>query len=317
MAKRPIINITGAAEIAGYIKCQLLTGHYSISQKLPTADELARRFNVDPNTARAAYARLKAEGLVESTRGKGTFVKADIHRGQASQLSTLVKNAIEEASALGLSAEELATVIWLQKRLTTDRPRVWYVDNDFPFFDAINQRINELIGADALACSLGQLKDRLAQNEGPGDQDLVITSKFNINKVGELLGKTDPKLVPITPQLSPDTITRLLALPPEMTLGVVCVDQIFAEISGKLIERNGVSAPQLRGNTSDVSTLTPLFSGVDAITISTVALGRLKSAHMNLPDKPIVPFHYELTEVCEAAVMTAFNDINPAHAMGA
>ena len=54
---------------------------------------------------------------------------------------------------------------------------------------------------------------------------------------------------------------------------------------------------------SDLSTLPAIFSGADAITISTAALGRLKAAEVDLPDKPIVPFHYELTEDCESAVI--------------
>ena len=46
-----------------------------------------------------------------------------------------------------------------------------------------------------------------------------------------------------------------------------------------------------------------MFSDADAITISTVALSRLKAARVDLPDKPIVPFHYEMTEDCESAIM--------------
>lgn len=308
------MNITGAAEIAGFIKCQLLTGHYSVGQKLPTADELARRFEVDPNTARAAYARLKAEGLVTSTRGKGTFVKADIHTGQASQLSDLVRNAISEAQSLGLSAEELATVIWLQKRMATDRTRVWYVDNDFPYFDAIRTTICDLVGGDVVGCSLARFKEQMEEGMGPSGRDLVITSKFNSKKVAELSSDAGFTIVPISPQLSQSTIDALAELKSVNMLGVVCVEQIFAEISGKVIERGGIPGSQLRGSSSDVATLPSIFSEADAITISTVALRRLNAAHIKLPDKPIVPFHYAMTEDCEAAIATAFGTLDQAHA---
>ncbi len=314
MAKTITMNMTGAAEIAGFIKCQLLTGHYTVGQKLPTADELARRFKVDPNTARAAYARLKSEGLVESTRGKGTFVKADIHSGQASRVSELVRSAISEAQSLGLSAEELATVIWLQKRMATERSRVWYVDNNFPYFEAIRSAIGDLVDGDATGCSLARLKELVEKGEGPRKTDLVITSKFNLEKVGALCGDADAMIVPIVPQMSQSTIEQLSGLPSINVLGVVCVDQIFAEISGKVIERGGISGPQLRGNSSDVATLPSIFSDADAIAISTVALGRLKAAHINLPDKAIVPFHYAMTGDCEAAIESAFRDLSLAHA---
>lgn len=303
MAKQAAIGITVAAEIAGFIKCQLLTGRYTIGQKLPTAGELARRFEVDPNTARAAYARLKAEGLVASTRGKGTFVKAEIQQRHSSRLGELVRNAIREARSLGLSTEELATVIWLQKRFSAGRPRIWYIDNEFPYFEAIRYRIEELTGGETLSCALSRLKDQIKEGAGPAEKDLVITSKFNSKKVAEYLHEPKPVIVPIALRFSPDTIERLSELDSEITLGVVCVDRIFADISGKVIERSGISAPQVRGNSNDLSTLPPIFSDADAITISTVALSRLKASGVDLPDKPIVPFHYEMTEVCENAVM--------------
>lgn len=304
MAKQASIGITAAAEIAGFIKCRLLTGRYAVGDRLPTAGELARRFDVDPNTARAAYARLKAEDLVESTRGKGTFVKADVRQRHSTRLDELVRNAIREAHSLGLSTEDLATVIWLQKRFTEERPRIWYVDNDFPFFEAIRHRIGELAGSDTVGCALNRLEDRIAQGAGPAEPDLVVTSKFNSKKVAEHLHDPGPTIVSIAPRLSPGTIERLSELAPEITtLGVVCVDRIFADISGKVIERSGIATPQVRGNSSDPSTLPAVFSEADAITISTVALSRLEAARVDLPDKPIVPFHYEMTEDCESAIM--------------
>lgn len=303
MAKHTTTGITVAAEIAGFIKCLLLTGRYTIGEQLPTAGELARRFDVDPNTARAAYARLKSEGLVESTRGKGTFVRADIQQRQSGRLGELVQSAIREAHSLGLSTEDLATVIWLQKRFSAGRPQVWYVDNDFPYFEAIRHRIEELTGSDTLGCELSGLKTRIDEGAGPTDRDLVITSKYNSKKVAESLDEPGPMVVPIAPRFSPDTIERLSDLDMDLTLGVVCVDKLFADISGKVIERNGISVPQVRGNSKDLSTLPSVFSDADAITISTVALGRLKAARVDLPDKPIVPFHYELSEDCESAVM--------------
>ena len=310
MVKQTAIGITVAAEIAGFVKCQLLTGRYAVGEQLPTAGELARRFDVDPNTARAAYARLKAEGLVESTRGKGTFVKADIRQRHSSRLGELVRNAIREARSLGLSTEELATVIWLQKRFSTGRPRIWYIDNDFPYFEAIRHRIEELTGSSTLGCPLGRLKQRIEEGAGPAERDLVVTSRFNSKKIAECLHEPKPSIVPIAPRFSPDTIERLSELDAGITLGVVCVDRIFADISGKVIERSGIAAPQMRGHSNDLSTLPPIFTGADAITISTAALSRLKAARVDLPDKPIVPFHYELTEDCESAVVNGFESVS-------
>ena len=209
-------------------------------------------------------------------------------------------------------------MIWLQKRFSAGRSRVWYIDNDFPYFEAIRYRIEELTGSDTQGCELNALKDRIDEGAGPTDEDLVVTSKYNSKKVAESLDEPGPVVVPISPRFSPDTIERLSALDPELTLGVVCVDKLFADISGKVIERSGVSVPQVRGNSKDLSTLPPVFSEADAITISTVALGRLEAARVDLPDKPIVLFHYELTEDCESAVVNGAETVlGRLHAAGA
>ena len=100
-----------------------LAGWYTVGDRLPTAGEPARRFDVDPDTARAAPARLKAEGLAGSTRGKGIFVKADLRQRRSGRLGGPVRNAIREAHSPGPSTEELATVIRLRKRFAAGRPR--------------------------------------------------------------------------------------------------------------------------------------------------------------------------------------------------
>ena len=53
--------------------------------------------------------------------------------------------------------------------------------------------------------------------------------------------------------------------------------------------------------------------------MSTAALSRLKAARVELPDKPIVPFHYALTEDCESAVVNAAGSVlvRPRAATGA
>lgn len=300
--------LSPAAEIAGYVKARILTGVYRVGQKLPTADELAKRFAVDPNTARAAYARLTQAGLVRSIRGKGTFVTAEIGKGHARRLRSLVDDAIAEGRKLDLSPEELATILWVQERFAADEPRLWYIDSWYPFFEAVSGQIEEAGGTTVHALQLDQLGDQVARGHGPSDGDIVATTKFNLEKVKDGLGGVDARYVPVSPQLTPETLTGLRGLPGSARLGVVCVEPIFSEISGKVIARSGIELDQVRGNTSDVTTLPKVFDQADAITISTVALGRLKSAQIRLPDKPIVPFAYALTDDCLSAVRTTMTD---------
>ena len=44
--------------------------------KLPSVRELASMLTVNPNTISKAYSRLENEGMIETLKGKGTFVRA-------------------------------------------------------------------------------------------------------------------------------------------------------------------------------------------------------------------------------------------------
>ncbi len=304
MPKDTKANLSPAAEIASYVKARILTGVYRVGQKLPTADEIAKQFSVDPNTARAAYARLTRAGLVRSMRGKGTFVTADVGMGDARRLRSLVDDAISEGRRLGLSPEELATILWVHERFAADRPRLWYIDNWHPYFDAVAGQIEEATDESVHTLRLDELDDEVARGLGPSDGDIVTTTKFGLEPVKSGLAGTDVHYVAVAPELTRETLTRLAELPVTGRLGVICIEPIFAAISGKVIARSGISLDQVRGNTSDVTTLPPVFEQADAIAISTVALARLKSAQLRLPDKPIIPFAYALGSDSLGAVTT-------------
>lgn len=67
------------------IKCCLMQaireGLLSPGQKLPTEDEICRKFGISRPVVRQAYGELIRLGLLERKRGSGSFVKASTDRG--------------------------------------------------------------------------------------------------------------------------------------------------------------------------------------------------------------------------------------------
>jgi DNA-binding transcriptional regulator YhcF (GntR family) len=57
----------------------ILTREVLPGQRLPSTRELARRFGIHPNTARAAYRQLEQEGWLELRHGSGVFVSSARH----------------------------------------------------------------------------------------------------------------------------------------------------------------------------------------------------------------------------------------------
>jgi DNA-binding GntR family transcriptional regulator len=63
--------------IASELRAQIRTGEYSPGSRLPAETALMERFGVSLPTLRQAIGLLRAEGLLESRHGIGTFVRED------------------------------------------------------------------------------------------------------------------------------------------------------------------------------------------------------------------------------------------------
>lgn len=76
-------------------------------ERLPSVRDLAERSGVNVNTARAAYAKLEEEGLIDSRQGAGTFVSErvpapdDVGRIAAKALDAATEAGIELPGLLG------------------------------------------------------------------------------------------------------------------------------------------------------------------------------------------------------------------------
>ena len=90
--------------------------------QLPTVREVAIDLSINPNTVNRAYAELERDGVLKSTRGRGTFIAEPASAtGVAKRRDRLVdiaKRAIAEAVSFGFTAEELVSAI---KRAAADR----------------------------------------------------------------------------------------------------------------------------------------------------------------------------------------------------
>lgn len=87
-AERPGPPSTHMARIAPYLRLasvfrdRIAKGEWVAGSQLPTLPELCTRYGVARNTVRQALQLLTDEGLVTSTRGKGTFVNTGVRSRQ-------------------------------------------------------------------------------------------------------------------------------------------------------------------------------------------------------------------------------------------
>lgn len=78
-------------QVCDLIENQIISGEFSVGDKLPTEIELADLYQVSRTVIREALKALKEKGWLKSRAGKGTYVVANTSRGVDSSLDVILR----------------------------------------------------------------------------------------------------------------------------------------------------------------------------------------------------------------------------------
>jgi GntR family transcriptional regulator len=102
------------AQLDRSIRAAIATGELEQGAQLPTVRQLAVDLAVNANTVARVYAQLERDGILETRRGVGTFVResptpqaARAHRER--ELRELIRRFVGDAALLGFTFSELIT----------------------------------------------------------------------------------------------------------------------------------------------------------------------------------------------------------------
>jgi len=100
------------AQLDRSIRAAIATGALQTGMQLPTVRQLAVDLAVNANTVARVYAQLERDGILETQRGVGTFVReiptpqaARTHRER--ELRDLIRRFVGDAALLGFTLPEL------------------------------------------------------------------------------------------------------------------------------------------------------------------------------------------------------------------
>src|ERR1700741_304629 len=100
------------AQLDRSIRAAIATGALQAGMQLPTVRQLAVELSINANTVARGSAQLERDGILETRRGVGTFVReiptpqaARTHRER--ELRELIKRFIGDAAMLGFTLPEL------------------------------------------------------------------------------------------------------------------------------------------------------------------------------------------------------------------
>lgn len=97
------------------IKELILKGILLPGDKLPSVRDLASMITINPNTISKAYSELERQKIIETIRGRGTFVafqyEPKIQEDRLNMMKEQLKRAILEAEYMGITKTELKSMI--------------------------------------------------------------------------------------------------------------------------------------------------------------------------------------------------------------
>ena len=109
------------AQLDRAIRAAIATGRLKAGMQLPTVRQLAVELAVNANTVARVYAQLERDGILETRRGVGTFVR-DVPTPQAAlarrerELRDLISRFVGDAALLGFTLPELINQLRLEEK---------------------------------------------------------------------------------------------------------------------------------------------------------------------------------------------------------
>lgn len=120
-ASKPIYE-----QVIDEIKKQIARGDIEPGDKLPSQRKLAKEIQVNPNTIQRAYREMERLDLVETKRGRGTFIKDDdkvIKEINNQMAHEAVQKFINEMVSIGFDKKEIIGLLKreFERRIKDDR----------------------------------------------------------------------------------------------------------------------------------------------------------------------------------------------------
>lgn len=103
-------------QIEEQVKTAIASGVLEEGDRLPTVRELALELTINPNTVARSYRELERAGFIDTTPGRGTFVKAVkappmSEEERRRRLSSVVDVMLTEARALGFDEDDVVEAV--------------------------------------------------------------------------------------------------------------------------------------------------------------------------------------------------------------
>ncbi len=102
-------------QIMEQMKFHVLKGHLKPGDIIPSVRKLALDLGITPGTVAKAYQELEHQHIIETIRGKGTFIAGNIElkpdEARMEESKKLLRSAVLELKVMGISEAEIEAMV--------------------------------------------------------------------------------------------------------------------------------------------------------------------------------------------------------------
>ena len=102
-------------QITSQIKQMIMSGELKSGESIPSMRSLAKSLHISVITVQKAYEDLQKDGFIETTVGRGSFVRADnkefIQEEKQREIESCLQKAIELSKENGISLSKLIELL--------------------------------------------------------------------------------------------------------------------------------------------------------------------------------------------------------------
>ncbi len=114
-------------QLIDQVKRSIAVGALAGGERLPTVKQLAIELTINPNTVARAYRDLERDGLIETSPGRGSFVRnSDVRQTRKTVgdvAAIALEAAVRDARSIGVPRRDIVALI-------TRLIERWYPDED-------------------------------------------------------------------------------------------------------------------------------------------------------------------------------------------
>ncbi len=102
-------------QIVEQVKYHVLRGHLKPGDAIPSVRKLALDISITPGTVAKAYQELERQNIIETIRGKGTFIASNMEakpdESRLEECSKMLRSVLLELRVMGLTEDKVIAMI--------------------------------------------------------------------------------------------------------------------------------------------------------------------------------------------------------------